>query len=224
MDGTRCCRNVDVKTTNSRNSDEQQQEVGGEIETPDQPKRCDRRTWRGFSISNWFSMFSKKISVLKRWALVWLMHSRAACQYQQQAINSSQYHCFIIIIILHHHHHHRCRCRCHCHHHGYYGLHYLSWKPNHIETNPVKNESNLMMAATCQTKPNPTGEVTNCQLAIINTPRQHPPGQKLWIFKQFNFSGNKSSFGRQRNAQNTQRWHLNKLRRKDNLRLDSSCN
>ena len=27
------------------------------------------------------------------------MHSRAACQYQQQAINSSQYHCFIIIII-----------------------------------------------------------------------------------------------------------------------------
>ena len=38
------------------------------------------------------------------------------------------------------------------------------------------------------------------------------PSQKLWIFKQFNFSGNKSSFGRQRNAQNTQHWHLNKLR------------
>ena len=70
-------------------------------------------------------------------------------------------------------------------------------------------------------QPNQGGDELAASNPIINTPRldKTPPSQKLWIFKQFNFSGNKSSFGRQQNAQNTQLWHLNNLRPKENSQL-----
>ena len=52
-------------------------------------------------LSKIFSIFLKLFLVLSWWALVWLMHSRAGCQYHQQAINSSQYHhCLLIIVYL----------------------------------------------------------------------------------------------------------------------------
>ena len=51
-------------------------------------------SWNYFLSQNYFQSFlSNYFLVLSWWALVWLMHSRAGCQYHQQAINSSQYHC-----------------------------------------------------------------------------------------------------------------------------------
>ena len=76
-----------------------------------------------------------------------------------------------------------------------------------------------------QTKPKQGGDELAASNPIINTPTRPdktPPSQKLWIFKQFNFSGNKSSFERQQNAQNTEPWHLNKLRPKNSQLLSFS--
>ena len=181
-------------------------------------------------LSKIFSFFLKLFLVLSWWALVWLMHSRAGCQYHQQAINSSQYHhCLLIIVYLlqtyfpnqtNHTKPSKWNQSCKEAINSYQS--YSS--SSQVRQNPPGDQQTKYTFQTKPTLSNQTNQGDDqlaASNAIINTPRpdKTPPSQKLWIFKQFNFSGNKSSFGRQRNAQNTQPWHLNKLRPKENSQL-----
>ena len=50
-------------------------------------------------VANWRRDFECFLA-LSVWTLVWLMHSRAGCQYQQQAINSSHYRPLFIFVFV----------------------------------------------------------------------------------------------------------------------------
>ena len=146
------------------------------------------------------------------------MHSRAGCQYQQQAINSSHYRPLFIFVLV------------------FFNVFYIHifvlfsaflniyffffsvtspkahllnsrQKPCFYQWGPFKSAKPFCPWRWRRSIGTYESYHKQSQRLHISL-----PSQKLWIFKQFNFSGNKSSFGRQRNAQNTQHWHLNKLR------------